>query len=87
MLVPFAYPTFGPLRERVDLYQKALIENGHDPALKGISRGRYHLYVGEDDAQARKEGATELQRYLDFFVALDKPWQSADYKAYGKGLG
>jgi alkanesulfonate monooxygenase SsuD/methylene tetrahydromethanopterin reductase-like flavin-dependent oxidoreductase (luciferase family) len=43
--------------------------------------------VAEDDDQARKEGATELQRYLDFFVALDKPWQSADYAVYGKGLG
>lgn len=86
MLVPFAYPTFGPLRERVDLYHKALVEHGHDPARREM-QGTYHLYVAEDDAQARKEAAPELDRYLKFFVALDKPWQSADYKVYGKGLG
>ena len=86
MLVPFAYPTHAPLRERIDLYRKALAENGHDSAKLEV-QGTYHLYVAEDDAQARKEGAAELQQYLDFFVSLDKPWQSKDYEAYGKGLG
>ena len=50
-------------------------------------QGAYHLYVAEDDAQARREAETELDRYLKFFASLDKPWQSTDYKAYGKGLG
>jgi alkanesulfonate monooxygenase SsuD/methylene tetrahydromethanopterin reductase-like flavin-dependent oxidoreductase (luciferase family) len=86
MLVPFAYSSFGPLRERVELYRKALLESGHDPARREI-QGTYHLYCAEDDAQARREAAPELDRYLKFFISLDKPWQSADYKAYGKGLG
>lgn len=86
MLVPFAYPTFGPLRERVDLYRQTLIDNGHDPAQKEV-QGTYHLYVAEDDEQARREAATELERYFKFFASLDKPWQSDEYKAYGKGLG
>jgi alkanesulfonate monooxygenase SsuD/methylene tetrahydromethanopterin reductase-like flavin-dependent oxidoreductase (luciferase family) len=86
MVVPFAYPTFGPLRELIDLYRRTLVENGHDPASKEV-QGVYHLYVGEDDAQVRREAGPELDRYLKFFISLDKPWQSADYKAYGKGLG
>jgi natural product biosynthesis luciferase-like monooxygenase protein len=86
MVVPFAYSTFDPLRERIDLYRKALVENGHDPAAREL-QGTYHLYVAEDDARARREAASELDRYLKFFIALDKPWQSDAYKAYGKGLG
>ena len=86
MLVPFAYPTFGPLRERVDLYRKTLVDNGHDPDQREV-QGVYHMYIAEDDGQARREAETELDRYLKFFAGLDKPWESTQYKAYGKGLG
>jgi alkanesulfonate monooxygenase SsuD/methylene tetrahydromethanopterin reductase-like flavin-dependent oxidoreductase (luciferase family) len=86
MLTPFAYPTFAPLRERIDLYRQRLTAHGHDPATREV-QGVYHLYVGEDDARVRQEAWPELDRYLKFFVSLDKPWQSTDYQVYGKGLG
>lgn len=77
--------TIAPLRERIELYRKTLVENDHDPAPKEVL-GVYQMYVGEDDSRVKDEAGGELNRYLRFFGSLDKPWNSADYKAYGKGL-
>ncbi len=85
MLTPFAYPTFAPLRERIDLYRQTLVDNSHDPATKE-TLGVYQMYVGEDDSRTQQDAGGELMRYLQFFGSLDKPWNSDDYKAYGKGL-
>jgi len=85
MLVPFAYPTFEPLRERIELYREGLSTSGHDLRSKE-TLGVYQMYVGATDASVRKEAETELSRYLKFFGSLDAPWESSQYAAYGKGL-
>src|SRR5262245_41497660 len=53
MTLPFTYePTV--LRHWVGVYQDALRQHGHDPARREIL-GKFHVYVAESDAAARRE--------------------------------
>jgi natural product biosynthesis luciferase-like monooxygenase protein len=54
MTLPFTY-TPDVLRHWIGVYQDALRQHGYDPATREIL-GKFHIYVDEDDAVARREG-------------------------------
>jgi len=61
MILPHMFePTV--LQTHLAMYRDALIEAGHDPARREIL-GKFHIYVAERDADARREAAHYLANY------------------------
>jgi alkanesulfonate monooxygenase SsuD/methylene tetrahydromethanopterin reductase-like flavin-dependent oxidoreductase (luciferase family) len=61
MVLPHAFDP-AVLRDHLAMYHDALIEHGHDPAQKEIL-GKFHIYVAERDADARRVAAQYLANY------------------------
>jgi alkanesulfonate monooxygenase SsuD/methylene tetrahydromethanopterin reductase-like flavin-dependent oxidoreductase (luciferase family) len=61
MVLPHAFDP-AVLQEHLGMYRDALIERGHDPAQREIL-GKFHVYIAERDADARRDAATYLANY------------------------
>jgi len=76
------------MRHNIDLYRKALVEQGFDPRDREVS-GVFHTYCGEDPMEARATGEALINRYFRFTGRIERRGglhTAADYEHYHGSL-
>jgi alkanesulfonate monooxygenase SsuD/methylene tetrahydromethanopterin reductase-like flavin-dependent oxidoreductase (luciferase family) len=70
MTIPFVHSSEESLRDRVEVYRRALREGAHDVTARQIL-GKFHIYVADSLTQGIREASPYMKNYAAIHAAVD----------------